>query len=115
MSLSIRGHSRRALRLRYDLPINHSPKDIINLNKKSAVDQSRNPIYGTFLRVGFQTLESCEAGPSKPCIVQVMRVDVIASFTYSKPTYERLGCGCGTLGRAVSSDARDSWFESSHW
>ena len=26
-----------------------------------------------------------------------------------------LGKGCGSVGRAVSSDNRDAWFESSHW
>ena len=26
-----------------------------------------------------------------------------------------LGCGCGTVGRAVASDTRDPWFESQHW
>ena len=25
-----------------------------------------------------------------------------------------LGCGCGSVGRAVASDTRGSWFESSH-
>ena len=25
------------------------------------------------------------------------------------------GSGCGSVGRAVTSDTRDPWFESSHW
>jgi len=28
---------------------------------------------------------------------------------------QSVGSGCGSVGRAVTSDTRGPWFESSHW